>query len=381
MKLKGILNCLAFMASVAFMTNNGEAAMNLPSSFRYFDLEMPMRCSVDNFHEQNLSQYIPIQPQDFTVRLPHQTDLLPRYQVNGFSFKKKALDEALVELLEEAEIEVASELEVCPVLSASELTGELSAVVEKLANQAGVFYTYDAQKKLLTLKGKTPAVLQLPADKSIIMALVDALEGASIHPITPDWLNHQITLNVSRDELDRVRSLMAAMIKDKYLLTAQMSVYEVQFNSPKTHWQQVVSDFGTERVASSVPGISGNLMVFNPSVDAYQFVSKAMNYASVKPLAQGQIVVPSQWQVRFNFGECMMFPPYQDMSVRLTTKMRNKTQTDTKFIVDSQEGEVAAFDFASAMNQEVSAIGIPVPGKPNSELLFILRFNFINLTK
>ena len=206
------------------------------------------------------------------------------------------------------------------------------------------------------------------------MAVVDAMSGGQFNPISTDWLNYQITLNLSREELEKVRSLMGTMIKDRYLLSAQMSVYEIKPNFDVSHWQQIISDFGSSRVASSNPGVSGNLLVMQPSVDAYQLVSKVMDYDQVKPLAQGQTVIPSGWRVHFNFGECMLVPPYTDMSISLNSDIKNKSNAKTTILIDSKEGEVASFDFSSALNQEAAVIGIPVPGKKKSELLLILKF-------
>ncbi len=358
-----------------------QSGMELPPSFKYFDLEMPMRCQVDAFNEQNLATFVPLTKKDFTVRLPLQTGVLPRFQVNNFSFRKQPLDRALVNLFHETQIEVESELEVCPILSATSLNGELSAVVEELTKQAGVFFTYDTEKKILTLKEKSQAVIQLPKDKSVMMAVVDAMSGGMFNPISTDWHNYQITLTLTRGELEKVRHLLASLLKDKYLLSVQMSIYEVKPNAQVFHWQQILSAFGSDRVASSTPGTGGNLMVLKPMVNAYQLVAKAMNYDRVVPLAQGKTVVPSGWRVHFNFGECMLESPYTKMAVLFSSDIKNKSQAKSTLTIDSKEGEVVSFDFASALNQEAAVIGIPVPNKSTSELLLVMKFNYINLTK
>ncbi len=356
------------------------AAMELPRSFVYFDLEMPFRCQVDSVFEQNLTTMVPLEKQDFSVRLPFYTDQLPRFQVNGFSFRKQPLDKALVNLLYETDIQVESELEICPVLTATTLRGELSAVVEELTKQAGVFYSYEADRKTIVLKEKSQVIIQLPKNKQVMMSVVDALSGGKFNPIASDWLNYQITLNLTRSELDKVRSLMSSLVKDRYLLSAQISVYEVKPYSNVTHWQQILSDFGSKRVASSTSGTGGNLLVFNPLVDAFQLVEKVMNYDKVVPLAQGQMVIPSNWQVRFNLGECMLQTPYTNLSVLMNTSVKN-SKAKTILTIDSKEGEVASFDFSNAVNQEAAIIGVPVPNMPDSELLLVVKFNFINLVK
>lgn len=381
MYFKKICFFLSFAAFFLGKVFSVQAGMDLTPSFKYFDLEMPLRCQVDSFNEQGVATFVPLTQNDFVVRLPAQTGVLPRFKVNNFSFRKQPLDQALVNLFHETKIEIESELEVCPVMSATSLNGELSAVIEELTKKAGVFFSYDAEKKILTLKEKSKAVIQLPHNKQVMMAVVDAMSGAKFNPISVDWHNYQLTLTLTRSELEKVRSLMGALIKEKRLLSVQMSVYEVKPNANVFHWQQILSSFGADRVASSTQGVAGNLMVLKPMVNAYQLVAKAMDYDQVIPLAQGQTVVPNGWRVRFNFGECMLESPYTKMSVLFSSDMKNKRQTSSTLTIDSQEGEVVSFDFSSALNQEAAVIGIPVPNKKTSELLLIMKFNYINLTK
>jgi hypothetical protein len=359
----------------------GKATMNLPKQIEFFDLEMPMRCQADDFKEQSLSSTVVIKPQDFTVRLPAQTEPLPRYQVNSFSSRKQPVEVAIQNLLSEADIQVLSEPGVYPVVSLKSLRGELSKVLEEIAQKAGIFYTYDSAQKTLTLKPKSQMIIQLPHNRQLVMAVVDALSGARLAPVTTDWEKYQISMTGTREELNKARHLMSSFIQDKYLISAQMSLYEMHPYNSISHWHQIIDDFGLSRFALSQPGTAGTLLVLKPALNVFQLVAKAMERYQVTPLARGQMVVPSGWRVNFKLGECAVNSPYENLSISLKSDIQSKKNAQNTLVIDSKQGEIASFDFANMMDQEVAVVGIPVPNKQNSELLLTLKFNFINLIK
>ena len=163
---KGLFLCTLIVpvVSSALMTN--------PESIKYFDLELPFRCSPATSDEgEGLVSSIALSNLDFTVRLSAQTDLLPRYQVNGFSFSSKTVDVAVAELLKSADIKVVADEGKYATLSARDLKGELSAVLEELMRQGNLFYTYQADTKTLFLSHKVKAIVQVPANKLVMMAV------------------------------------------------------------------------------------------------------------------------------------------------------------------------------------------------------------------
>ena len=348
----------------------GWTTMSLPKQVEFFDLEMPLRCSVDNLNEQSVSSTLVIKPQDFTVRLPSQTEPLPRYMVNSFSSRKQPVEVAIQNLLTEADIQVVSEPGVYPVVSLKSLHGELSNVLEQIAQKAGLFYSYDGQRRILTLKMKSQMIIQLPRNRQLVMAVVDAISGGRFAPVVTDWENYQITITGTRDELNKIRQLMSSFVKEKMLLSAQMTLYEIHPMNSVSHWHQIVDDFGKSRFALSQAGTGGTLLVLKPALNVFQLVAKAMQKYQVVPVARGQMVVPSGWRVN-----------YEDLSVSLRSAIQRKKKAQNTLVIDSKQGEVASFDFANMLDQELAVVGIPVPGKQNSELFLTLKFNFINLIK
>lgn len=367
----GLMLCLPTIAG---------SVMKNPNSLQYLDIELPFRCSsVMQDEEEGIVSSIALSNTDFAVRLPGQTALLPRYQVNGFSFSNKTADTAIAELLKEAEIKVVAEEGQYQTLSARDLKGELSSVLEKLTGQAGLFYTYQPNTKTLLLTHKTKAVLQVPHNRLVMMAVLDALNGAHLDPISVDWKNFQISLRLTRYELDSVQALMVNLVKEKYILAVQIKIYDV--NAVGAHWQQVVARLGTRGVSTYQSGLVGQAFVLNQQVNENDFL-KLMS-SSFRPtfVGSGRVAVPSGWRTRFNFNQCAPQISYSDLSLFLQTSIKKKNEAQTILTLDSSAGEVASFDMMNNLDQKVMIVGIPVPNQPRKELMLSLQFQFIQLIK
>ena len=357
-----------------------EPLMKNPNSLQYLDIELPFRCSSAEVDEgEGIVSSVALSNTDFTVRLPGQTALLPRYQVNGFSFSNKTADTAIAELLKEAEIKVVAEEGQYQTLSARDLKGELSSVLEKLTGQAGLFYTYQPNTKTLLLTHKTKAVLQVPHNRLVMMAVLDALNGAHLDPISVDWKNFKISLRLTRYELDSVQTLMVNLVKEKYILAAQVKIYDV--NTAGAHWQQVVDKLGTRGISTYQNGLVGQAFVLNQQVNEDDFLKVMSSSFRSTFVGSGRVVVPSGWRTRFNFNQCAPIMSYSDLSLFLQTSIKKKNEAQTILTLDSSAGEVASFDMINNLDQKVMIVGIPVPDQPKKELMLSLQFQFIQLIK
>ena len=371
-----------FLSALVIGTANAADLMNNPDSLRYLDIELPFRCSSATPDEgEGVASSVALSRRDFTVRLPGQTSLLPRYQVNGFSFSNKTADVALSELLRNADIKVVAEDGKYPTLSARNLKGELSSVVEELMQKSHLFYTYQADDKTLFLMHKAKAIIQVPANKLVMMAVLDALNGAHFEPISIDWSNFQVTLNLTRSELKEVQSLMGLMVKEKYILAAQIKLYDISSTTTTTHWQTILNKLGTRKVAVSQNGLVGQALTLAPSVDEQTFLSAMQGTFSPVLVASGKVVVPSGWRTRFNFNQCASSMFYPELSVFLKTSVKKKNEAQTVLTLDSSSGEITSFDLNNNLDQKVMVFGVPVPGRANQELMMSLQFQFIQLIK
>lgn len=363
-------------------TASATTLMNNPDSLRYLDIELPFRCSSTPLMEgESVASSVALSKMDFTVRLPGQTALLPRYQVNGFSFSSKTLDVALSELLKNADIKVVAEDEKYPTLSARDLKGELSDVVEELMQKSDLFYTYQSDNKTFFLTHKTKAIIQVPSNKLVMTAVLDALNGAHLKPFSVDWANFQISLSVTRPELREIQSLMRQLVKEKYILATEVKLYDISSASSQTHWQAILNKLGTRKISVSQNGLVGQALTLAPAVDEKTFLSALRGIFSPTLVATGRVVVPSGWRTRFNFNQCSSQMSYPELSLFLQASIKKKNEAHTVLTLDSSSGEITSFDLNNNLDQKVMIVGVPVPGRKNQELLMSLQFQFIQLIK
>ena len=370
---------LAFTVSVSAMA---DSLIKNPKTLRFLDMELPFRCSMPSSDEgEKVTSTIALSNMDFTVRLPGQTAPLPRYQVNGYTFSNKTVDVAVADLVKSLDIKVVPEEGKYLTLSACDLKGELTNVLEELMRQGGTFYTYRADTKTLFLTHKAKAIIQVPDDKIVMMAVLDALKGAHLDPISTDWSRSQITLNLTRPELETVQGLMASLINEKHILAVQIKLYTVYSKNSKVHWQKILDKFSTKDIASIKDGLIGQAFILKPNVDDKTFLSVVRNYFSPDFIATGKVVVPSGWKTRFNFNQCGKKMPYQDLSIFMRTSVKKRTEAQTVLTLDSKNGEIASFDMDNTLDQKIVLVGIPVEGYDDRELLISLQFQFIQLLR
>ena len=378
-----IINKLIFVfLLLASFISRADSLVKTPKTLRFLDMELPFRCSAPILGEgEKISSVVALSNLDFTVRLPGPTDSIPRYQVNGYSFKNKTVDVDVADLLKTAGVKVVPEEGKYLTLSGYDLKGELAGVLEELMRQGGTFYTYKADIKTLFLTHKAKAIVQVPSNKTVMMAVLDALKGAHMDPISTDWTRFQITMNLTRPELEKVQKLMSDLIKEKYILSVQMKLYTVSSQNSQIHWQKVLDKFSKTDISNIQEGLIGKAFVFRPSFNDDKFLSVVRNYFSPDFIATGTIVVPSGWKTRFNFNQCGGRMPYPDMSVFMRTSVRKKNDAQTVLTLDSSSGEIASFDLNSSLDQKIFIIGVPVSGRSNQELLLSLQFQFIQLLR
>ena len=140
------------MALILAMVSGGQVwAASPKSTARFINIETPFRCSVNRYENLKVSTTLPVKAGDFKLTFFDKMDDLPRYEVNGLSFKKKPIDEALQLLVDEADITVYTEDGYYPSMDADGVFGELTDVVNELAASGGIFYRYDAIRKELYL--------------------------------------------------------------------------------------------------------------------------------------------------------------------------------------------------------------------------------------
>ncbi|MBR4927791.1 MAG: hypothetical protein IKY98_05650 [Alphaproteobacteria bacterium] len=383
------LGIMAFGTAVqaqGFMKNQGRISLAKPTtvlpSVQNLNLESPFRCDVKEVGDIDVMTTLSLSKGDFTLKQKNTGDALPRYEVNGFSFGTMPIDEALQRLVKEADIAVYTQDRVYPELNASDLYGELEPVIAELTKAGDVFYRYDAAGKKLTVSKRGEFELKLPKNRSVMFAVLDALRGADIKMIVPNWNDHSIMLTISRAEEEKVNQLMADIVKEGKLLVADTQVFLLA-STAGADWQDVVSRFGTGRIYTANNGMAGKALTMGHHKKSEELL--AMLNPTFHPvlISEGVAIVPHGWKMRFDVGRCAVQSNFvSSLSVLLNTKIQKTNEIKTVVSLDTQKGDITTFDIWTGVDEEVALIGIPASAagfNVDGELFVVLKLRYIRL--
>lgn len=377
---------MTVQAKKAFPTVNNKpvvsnAVSTTPSALRV-NLESPFRCEVKDFGDIEVMTTLSLNAGDFKLKSADKSDALPRYEVNGFSFGTMPVDEALQKLVDEAGISVYTQGGVYPELNAQDLYGELEPVLTELSRAGDVFYRYDAARKQLHVSRKGQFELQLPQNRLVVFAVLDALRGAGITTAEPNWKNFAINLTLTRSEEEQVNELMDYILKDSKLLVADTQVYALT-PSGAADWQDVINRFGPGRVYTAKNGLMGKMITMGHKNKAEDLLAALAPSYSASLISEGVAIVPHGWKMRFDVGRCATTAyNVNALSVLLNSNIKNPKEVETVVSLDTPSGEITSFDVWTAIDNELAIIGIPgnVAGLGmNGELLVTLKLRFIRL--
>lgn len=352
------------------------------ASVQNLNLESPFRCDVKEFGDVEVMTTLSLEPSDFVLRQVAMGDALPRFEVNGFSFGKMPIDHALKRLLEEANIDVVSTDKIYPELNADDLYGELEPVIVELTRVGDVFYRYDDTAKQLIVSKRGQFELQMPNNRTVVFAVLDALRGAGIKTAVPNWKDFSIMLTLSRSEEKTVNALMENILKDGKLLVADTQVYAMS-SVTSANWQDVVNRFGPGRVYTATNGMSGKMLTMGHKSKIDDLLSKIHPNYKAMLLSEGIAVVPHGWKMRFDVGRCAVSPStVSSVSVVLNAGIKNPQEVETSISVKTAKGEITTFKGWTAIDEKIALIGIPAStiGLDATQELFItLKLRFIRL--
>lgn len=383
--------CLGLMAlSTSVMAQTQPARIivrkttQVAPAVQQLNLESTFRCDVRDYGDIDVASTISLRPQDFTLKQKNNSDVLPRFEVNGFSFGTMPIDEALQLLVKEADIIVYTEDNFYPEMTASDLYGELEPVIQELSHAGDIYYRYDADDKALTLSKQAEFELQLPRNRAVVLAALDALRGAGIKTAVVNWKNYSVEMSLSHEEEELVSSLMADIVKNGYFVLADTRVYLL---SPmgKDGWQNVVTDFGVHRVYKAKGNKSGKVLAMehqHHDTDLATFLPAGFN---PRLISQGMAIVPDDWKMRFDVGRCAVDKKYvSPLSMVLNATVQKPQEIKTLITFDSVQGDVASFDIWTAMDEQLAIVGIPASSlnmSDKGELFVTLKFRLIRLVK
>ncbi len=382
-RLAGGALCLAAVTAQAQIVSSTPIATTSSASF--INIEAPFRCSVKEVGSIDISTTIALKNNDFKLTYFDEMDPLPRFEVNGFTFESMPLDEALQNLVNEAEIEVYAEDIAYPELSGKGIFGKLSSVVKELATAGDAFAKYDADQKRLYLSHRGRFELKLPDNRVVMFAVLDALRGAGITSVTPNWKEHTILMILTHAEQQKVQELLDYILKDGNLLLADVQVYRLHPLHADANWQSVVANFGAGRIHTAQDGLVGKMLTMGHQQRFEHLRDSLLPNYDLDLISQGVAIVPNGWKMRFDIGKCAFKKQdLSSLSVLLNTRIKSAEFIETSVTIDTAKGEITTFNTIDAIDNELAIIGIPAFPVENGsfeEMLFTLKLRFIRFTK
>lgn len=340
------------------------------------DLETPYRCQSGNMYNQSISTTVPVDLKDFKLTKTTPSDSLPRFEVNGYTFKNQQLDEALQTLVDEAGISVYTQDKVYPTLSAKNVYGDLESVVEALSKNGEVYYSYNDASKKLYISRQADFTISLPKNKLVILGVLDALRGAGIENIVTDWKQGILRLTLSRAEEKTVSDLIDSIKANGEMLVADTQTYQI---NSYADWNKIIRSYGHDNVFSASNGLQGRLLVLNNSSRSNSFLSSIQKTNQISLLSEGISVVPNGWRMFFDVSKCSVNgsnAPHLNLSIN--PKMDSESQIKALITLNTKQGELSSFNVSTALNDDLAIIGIPNIAV-GGELLIFVKLKLIRL--
>lgn len=357
-----------------------------PQGANQLDLESPLRCSV-NWNTQQMISTIPYNLTAFNMIRNGTNDLLPRFEVTGFSFETMPAEKALLKLTKEAGIKLVAKDAPYASISAENLRGELSEVIDMITEAAEIYYTYNANNKTLRISRKANFSLYVPQSRPILLAILDVLRGAGITDFTADFDDYSITFNADYELKNQVLNLINYFEENPILVAFDVRVFTLYpHNDQDIDWQAMTSIFEFGTIKSSRTGVLGRVLTTSNDINVGTLNAFLGQQARVEPVAEGKFVVPNVWFSRFDIGKCAARTSKEaDLSILAKASFEQNDKIFTDLTLESRDGEITSFDVRSKLGENFLIIGLPngIFGvkKPKSETIVFMVPRIIKTLK
>lgn len=353
-------------------------AIRTPDGANKLDLEAPLRCFV-NWGSQQMISTIPYNLKAFNLLRNGQNDALPRFEVNGFSFKTMPAEQALLKLTKEAGIKLIAKDAPYTSISAENLRGEITDVMNVITEAAEVFYSYNASNKTLRINRTANFSLYVPQSRPILLATLDVLRGAGITNFTADFDDYTITFDADFELKNKIINLIGYFEENPILMAYDVRVFTIYpYNNKDVEWQKIVNAFDFGSVKSSKSGVLGKILTTSNDINISSLNKFLYTQAYVQQVAEGKFIVPNQWFSRFDIGKCA---PNNAMEAGLSILAKSSFEQNNKIFanitLESTNGEITQFNIRSKLGENYLIIGIPneifgVTDKKSETIVFMV---------
>ncbi len=325
-----------------------------------FNLETSMRCVVD-VKNKDVITTIPFKYEAFELYRLNAGDNLPRYEVTGYSFYNEPADKVFRNLLSEAGIKVIATDDYYPEISSDKVMGELTNIMDSIADASDLYYTYNAKRKTLYLNRYQELAFKVP-NRDLVLPVRDALQGAGIQNISVDWGDNTLVFISDKYQQLRATKLIELFEQEPQLTAYDVTVYHISpLNLEKSiDWTSLINAYGTNNIKSGEDGTIGKILVTSHIVNQKTLLALLSAQAKVYQIAQGQFSVPNKWRSRFDIWHCGNIDiSEKQMAILAQTDIYGKDKINSHLGIDTKEGEISSFDVSSRLDENIIIFGIP----------------------
>ena len=332
-----------------------------PEGANALDLETPLRCNV-NWQTQQMVLTLPYNVSAFRLEKNGLNDALPRFEVTGFSFEKMPAEKALYKLTKEAGIKLVAKDAPYASISAENLRGEFSEVVNMIADAGEIYYSYDASKKTMYISRKANFTLYVPKSRPIILGLLDVLRGSGITDITTDWADYSVSFDADFELKTKIMGLIKYFESNPTLVAYDVSVFRIYpySKSDEIEWKEMLNAFYFGTVTTAKTGVIGRVLTTTNELNISTLRKFLGAQAMVMPVAEGKFVVPNLWFSRFDVGKCGSRKSVEaDLSILAKASLEKGNRIFSNITLEATNGQITQFDVRSRLGENFLIIGIP----------------------
>lgn len=350
-------------------------AIRTPKGANQLDLESPMRCFV-NWNTQQMISSIPYNLKAFNLVYNDAKDSLPRFEVNGFSFETMPAEKALLKLTKEADLKLVAKDAPYSSISADNLHGDFTEVVDIIASAAEIYYTYNAVNKTLRISRTGNFSLFVPKSKPIMLAVLDVLRGAGITDFIANFDEYTITFNADYELKNKILNLINYFEENPVLLAYDVRVYNLYpYSKDGIEWQQIMKTFDFGAVKSTKSGVLGRILTTSNEINVGTLTSFLSRQARVEISGEGKFVVPNQWFSRFDVGKCINSKSVlSELSILAKANFSADNKLLSQITLEGRNGEISQYSIRSRIGENFLIIGLPstVFGQNDSQSEFAI---------
>ena len=323
-------------------------------------LETPLRCFV-NWDTQQMISTIPYNMKAFSLSRNGKNDILPRFEVNGFSFDTMSAEKALLKLTKEAGLKLVAKDAPYASILGENLHGDFTDVVNMISEAGEVYYTYNAANKTLRLSRKANFSLYTPRSKTIMMAVLDVLRGSGITEFVADFDDYTVTFDADYDLKNKITNLISYFEENPVLLAYDIKVFNLYpYEGESVDWQKIIQTFDFGSIKSTKNGVLGRVLTTSNEINVSSLTSFLSRQARVEAIGEGKFVVPNMWFSRFDIGKCMAHNAMlADLSLLAKASFEQNDKIFSNITLEGRNGEISQFSVRSKLGENFLVIGLP----------------------